>query len=122
MRLLLVIFLFSAYLGSAVAYGQTKSPHHVDTSMYVVLKFDTTRDKLSADYLGRRPLSAYKRQYVAIINSKGQKEVWIGFFCREPEDWRKSEILVEDGGACYLVVRLNLRHRQASEMMANGIS
>jgi hypothetical protein len=39
-----------------------------------------------------------------------------------PEDWREREILVEDCGACYLVLRLNLTLRKASELMANGVS
>ena len=44
MRLHLVMFLFSAYLGPAAAYGQAKSTHHVDTSMYVVFRFDKSYD------------------------------------------------------------------------------
>ncbi len=78
--------------------------------------------KLPADYLGRKPLSAYKRQYVAIINGKGQKEVWIGFFCDEPETGGKPRIHGRGRRACYLRITINLTLRKASELMANGVA
>lgn len=78
--------------------------------------------ELPSNYLGLKPLSAYKRQYVAAINGKGQKEVLIGFYCDAPKGWRKSEILVMDGGACYLRLWVNLTIRKASELFDNGVA
>jgi hypothetical protein len=78
--------------------------------------------ELPANYQSLHALSAYKRQYVAAINGKGQKEVWIGFYCQVPKDWRKSKILVEDGGACYLRLWINLTLRKSSKLYDNGVA
>jgi hypothetical protein len=78
--------------------------------------------KLPANYQGKSPLGAYKRKYIAIINSKGQKEVWIGFFCETPKAWRKREVIVEDGGACFLYLLLNLTFRKVPKMEVNGMA
>ncbi len=44
-------------------------------------------------------LERYKRQYMAVINDKGEKEVWINCFCNSWEkDWRNEIIIVKDGG------------------------
>ena len=66
------------------------------------------------------PLSVYKRQYIAIVNGKGQKEVWINFFCAPPDGWRKDESIVADGGICVLTLRINLTLRKAYELIPNG--
>ena len=76
--------------------------------------------ELPPNYFSLKALSGYKRQYVATINGKGQKEIWIGFFCDVPENWRKNEVLVEDGGACYLRLWVNLTLRKASKLFDNA--
>lgn len=78
--------------------------------------------ELAANYSTLHPLSDYKRQYVVVINSKGQKEVWIHFFCDAPEGWRKSEILIQDGGACYLRLWINFTLRKTSKLFDNGVA
>ncbi|HET6256533.1 MAG TPA: hypothetical protein VFE32_20830 [Puia sp.] len=78
--------------------------------------------ELPANYSSLHPLSVYKRQYVAVINSKSQKEVWIHFFCDVPEGWRKSEIIIQDGGACYLCLWINITLRKASKLFDNGVA
>jgi hypothetical protein len=66
-------------------------------------------------------LTRYKRQYVAIINSKGEKEVWINCFCRTgSQDWKKNIISVLDGGNCYFNLKVNLTTGQYYELMVNG--
>ena len=66
-------------------------------------------------------LTRYKRQYVAIINSKGEKEVWINCFCRTgSQDWKKNIISVLDGGNCYFNLKVNLTTGQHYELMVNG--
>ena len=69
------------------------------------------------------PLSGYKRQYVAVINRRGQKEVWINFFCSEFDtDWRHHVLLVNDGGSCYFHLRINLSSRKAGKIFPNGVA
>jgi hypothetical protein len=66
-------------------------------------------------------LTRYKRQYVATINSKGEKEVWINCFCNTHNlNWRTEKIVVKDGGNCYFNLKINLTTGQYYELMVNG--
>lgn len=66
-------------------------------------------------------LSRYKRQYIAVLNSKGEKEVWVNCFCGAGnQNWKKNLIFVEDGGNCYFNLKINLTTRQYFELMVNG--
>jgi len=66
-------------------------------------------------------LTRYKRQYVAILNSKGEKEVWVNCFCDTwNSDWKKDLIFVKDGGNCYFNLKINLTTGQYYELMVNG--
>ena len=158
MLILRCLFLFGACFLSIAAYSQTASQIRVDTSLYVVLKYDSSVDmatnikfdKAEATTLSiaevndmeqlidssyqdynknnpRRqlfgPLSAYKRQYVAIVNGKGQKEVWINFFCSSLDfDWKHHVLIVDDGGVCFFQLRINLAIRKAGELIPNGVA
>jgi hypothetical protein len=67
------------------------------------------------------PLSEYKRQYVAVINRQGQKEVWINFFCSYFDtDWKHHVLIVNDGGSCFFQLRINLSSRKARKLIPNG--
>jgi hypothetical protein len=54
--------------------------------------------------------AGFKRQYVPVINEKGEKEVWINFFCDDwgNENWKKEIMIVHDGGNCYFNLKVNL--------------
>ena len=67
-------------------------------------------------------LDGYKRQYVPIINEKGEKEVWINFFCDDfgTDNWKTEIVLVEDGGNCYYNIKINLKTKEHSELGING--
>lgn len=54
--------------------------------------------------------NGYKRQYVPIINNKGQKEVFVNFFCNDfgANNWKTELVQVEDGGNCYYNLKFNL--------------
>jgi hypothetical protein len=66
-------------------------------------------------------LIRYKRQYVATINSKGEKEVWVNCFCNTwDKNWRTNLIFVFDGGNCYFNLKINLTTGQYYELMVNG--
>lgn len=64
----------------------------------------------------------YKRQYVPVINSDGQKDTWINFFCAEwrSENWKSSIIIVDDGGNCFFNLKVNLATKMYSELYING--
>src|SRR5688572_21668365 len=66
-------------------------------------------------------LSKYKRQYVPVLNAKGEKEVWINCFCNTwNSDWKKNVIFVHDGGNCYFNVKVNLTTGKYYELIVNG--
>ena len=66
-------------------------------------------------------LNRYKRQYFAIINEKGEKEVWVNCFCNtDNSDWKMEPIFVKDGGNCYFNVKINLKTKKYYELAVNG--
>lgn len=66
-------------------------------------------------------LAKYKRQYIAVINSSGEKEVWINCFCSAPtKNWREQLVVVKDGGNCYFNLKVNLTTGQCYDLMVNG--
>ena len=67
------------------------------------------------------PLSAYRRQYVAVINGKGQKEIWVNFFCATfNHDWKHHVVIVDDGGVCFFQLWINLTLKKAYDLIPNG--
>lgn len=66
-------------------------------------------------------LSRYKRQYMAIINKEGEKEVWVNCFC-EHWDWYLSTrpVQVSDGGNCFFNLKINLSKNIYYNLMING--
>jgi hypothetical protein len=68
-------------------------------------------------------LSKYKRQYVATINSKGEKEIWVNFFCDTfNSNWKKEILVVFDGGNCFFNVKLNLKKKKYFDLIINGVA
>ena len=67
-------------------------------------------------------LDGYKRQYLPMINEKGQKEVWINFFCGNfgADNWETEIVQVEDGGNCYFNIKINLETKEYYELGING--
>jgi hypothetical protein len=72
-------------------------------------------------------LKAYKKQYVAVTNAKGETEVWANFFCKAIEkrieflDWKKTPVKVIDGGNCFFHVKLNLSQRKTYDLSVNSV-
>lgn len=70
-------------------------------------------------------LKTYKKQYIAVLNAKGEKEVWANCFCKAIEkriefvDWKKTPVKVIDGGNCFFNVKLNLAQRKAYDLKVN---
>jgi hypothetical protein len=64
----------------------------------------------------------YKRQYVPVINDKGQKEIWINFFCDGwgIKNWKSDLMVFDDGGNCAFNLKVNLETMTYSELHING--
>jgi hypothetical protein len=63
----------------------------------------------------------YKKQYVAVVNDKGQKEVWVNGFCDAwRKEWKKEILMVHDGGNCYFNLKINLTTKECFEISVNG--
>jgi hypothetical protein len=68
-----------------------------------------------------RPLQEYRRQFVAVTNAKGEKEVWVNCFCdKDNSNWQYDIVVVDDGGSCYFNVQLNLTTKTSFDLMVNG--
>lgn len=70
-------------------------------------------------------MKAYKKQYIAAINAKGEKEVWVNCFCKSIEkrieftDWRVLPVRASGGGTCFFNVKLNLSKKTYSDLHIN---
>jgi hypothetical protein len=66
----------------------------------------------------------YKRQYVPFLNKTGQKKVWINCFCSDLNDeftyWKKSIVIVDDGGSCFFNLLIDLNSKAYSNFEENS--
>jgi hypothetical protein len=69
-------------------------------------------------------LNTYYREYLPVINSKGQKEVWVNFLCHDDKDssWKKGLVIVCDGGSCYFHLEINLATKTCYDLSVNGVA
>jgi hypothetical protein len=65
------------------------------------------------------PLSKYYRQYVAVVTSKGERQVWVNFVCGG-SSWRYRPVIVDDGGNCFVQLFINLTQRRAYDLIPAG--
>jgi hypothetical protein len=69
-------------------------------------------------------LIKYKRQLIAVVNSKGEKEVWVN--CFRPSTnfdysyWSHTIVHVSDGGNYFFNVRINLTTNKYYNFRVNG--
>jgi len=66
----------------------------------------------------------YYKQIIPIINSKGEKVVWVNCLCtvsNEP-DWKTRLIGMLDGGSCYFNCKINLTTHKFYNLMVNGVA
>lgn len=66
----------------------------------------------------------YFKQIIPVINSKGEKVVWVNCLCtvsNEP-DWKTRLIGVLDGGSCYFNCKINLTTHKFYDLMVNGVA
>lgn len=64
----------------------------------------------------------YRKQLMAVINAKGEKEVWVNCFCDTwgSDKWKREIMMVTDGGSCYFNVKLNLTTKKVYDLLVNG--
>ncbi len=66
-------------------------------------------------------LKQYKRQFVAILNDKKEKEVWVNCLCEiDGEEWRTKPITHDGGGKCFFYLKMNLSLHRYSFLAVNG--
>jgi len=103
-------------------------PHWTPTQEQVV-EFDRRLSEYlkTSDAWGaaevRNKLSAYRRQYLGYTLA-GTKRIYMNAFCAEsgikPEEWRKSFVLVMDGGACFFQAEYDPVTKTITRFSANG--
>lgn len=71
-------------------------------------------------------LKLYKKQYIAVLNAKGEKEVWANCFSKAIEerieftDWKKIPVRVSGGGANFFNLKVNLAQRTIYDFKVNS--
>ena len=82
-------------------------------------------------------LKEYFRQYICVTNERGEKEVWINFYCAAyfwgkdfSEDidrylekisaWRAGSLIVSDGSNCFFNLKINLTTKKYYDLLVNG--
>ena len=89
-------------------------------SRRIALKNNSNKEMLESRY--ELKIDGFKRQYIPIINSEGQKEVWINLFCNDfgMEHWKNELFEVEDGGNCHYNLKINLETKKYYDLSING--
>jgi len=71
-----------------------------------------------------KKLSKYKRQYVGIITTQGEKIVWVNFVWEKDisvlQKWKDEIIIVLDGCSYYWNVKVNLDKEKLFDLSVNG--
>ena len=81
--------------------------------------------KMTSKYQKVDSLVNYKRQLVPYINQKGEKVVFVNFFCKDfrwNENWRKELVMVDDGGSCFFNIQINLTTKNTYNLYVNGVA
>lgn len=67
-------------------------------------------------------LKKYDRQFIPVINKKGEKEVWVNCFCiTSSKYWKKEIFQINDGGNCFFHLKINLSKKIYYNLSVNGI-
>jgi hypothetical protein len=62
----------------------------------------------------------YWKQCIAVINPKGEKEVWLNCACNEPFYFQYGIGHTNDGGSCYMQMKINLTTHSCYDVYYNG--
>lgn len=65
----------------------------------------------------------YYKQFVAVENPKGEKEVWVNCSCEILEkDWKENVQITRDGGSCFFNLKINLTKKVVYDFWVNGVA
>lgn len=65
----------------------------------------------------------YYKQFIPVINSKGEKEVWVNCACEILQnEWKKEPQMVNDGGSCFFHLKINLAKKLVYDFRVNGVA
>ncbi|RZA01749.1 MAG: hypothetical protein EOP47_09480 [Sphingobacteriaceae bacterium] len=65
----------------------------------------------------------YYKQFIAVTNTKGEKEVWVNCSCSVMTEYWKTNISdVSDGGSCFFNLKINLTLRKVLHFGVNGMA
>ena len=78
------------------------------------------RDKLKKVGYSNYQFEEYKKQFVAAIDKRGNKVVFVNAFCGTYDNWRTEFIDVLDGGTCVFQTTINLRSKKIISFSFNG--
>lgn len=83
----------------------------------------TSTDRRKYEPFGIIQLTSYKRQYVSVINKKGEKEVWVNCFRNNAfdQDWKREIVSVRGGGVGYFNVKVNLTQNKYYDFRVNSL-
>src|SRR6185437_13671129 len=87
----------NSHLFGADAKPSTLSVSGIGDIENLIKKRITVYNKSGGQFIGHP--EKYYKQFIAVINSKGEKEVWVNCFCKVTGDgWKKNIEWVMDGG------------------------
>ena len=104
------------YIPNTIKPYDLKQNELVEIDVLLKKCFSENSDKL-------RKFDNYIIQCIAVINSKGEKEIWVYCHCKEPfinHTYKYSIIHADDGGKCNINLRLNLAKKKYSELNIAG--
>lgn len=100
--------------------------HSIDILLNDCIKTHNRKQDSTNEYSEFIDLKKYRRQYVPFIDSKGSKKVYVNCFCShndvpgEFDYWKKTLLIVNDGGSCFFHLTLNLTTNKYEELYTNG--
>jgi hypothetical protein len=66
----------------------------------------------------------YRKQLVVVTNQKGEKLVWVNFFCSSSFEklWKENILIVKDGGQYFFNLKINLTKIRYYDFSVNGFA
>ena len=119
-----VVFQFEAKRGSAL-FGEYVKPADLSKDEITVIERLIAGEIVKYNKKGYRAVKQpekYFKQIVPVINSKGEKEVWVDCYCGVMPDWKKYREHINDGGSCFLHFKINLTTGKILKFYTNGLA
>ena len=97
----------------------------IDSLLNICINENNSRQDTSNRFSEYINLHKYRLQYMAIVDSTGDKKVYVNGFCYTKGDtsfdyWRKNLVEVDDGGSCFFHLTINLSREEYEHLFTNG--